>query len=323
MTVEAQNAEQALKWAEKHLSEAGYRFTSVKHVRSVPWSTVWRINCAKEIFYLKCPALVFSKEGDILSLLNLHSPDGIVKLIADNGPGGAFITADAGFSLRDILSVSPFPGIAVRALSSYAKAQCAVSEKVPDMLASGMPDYRVNLLTHKYAELLDSGLLQEADGASRNNIEKLRKGIPKLEKLCRVLKTGCIPDSIEHGDFTDNNIFVLDDVPRVADFGEAVVSHPFLSVSRFAAGMGRVHGSHGNVIAETAVKAYLEQWKAYGTSAELRETMNIVTEISPVKEALALARLWNGMHRKSMERQSGLMLLSLNAFVGKVSEHDE
>ena len=90
------------------------------------------------------------------------------------------------------------------------------------MLAAGVPDLRGQRLLTSFVDLVE-----ELDlGADA------RAAAPEVGALVDVLAGSGVPDSVQHDDLHDAQVFV-DDTGRIriTDWGDACVAHPFLSLA--------------------------------------------------------------------------------------------
>jgi aminoglycoside phosphotransferase (APT) family kinase protein len=58
----------------------------------------------------------------------------------------------------------------------------------------------------------------------------LRDHAPRFEALCEELAGHGLPATVQHDDLHDTNTFVDGDGLRIADWGDASLSHPFVSL---------------------------------------------------------------------------------------------
>jgi aminoglycoside phosphotransferase (APT) family kinase protein len=57
-------------------------------------------------------------------------------------------------------------------------------------------------------------------------VARICAGPPALEHAAAALATG-VPATIQHDDLHDDNVFVVAQHPRLIDWGDAVIAHPF------------------------------------------------------------------------------------------------
>jgi aminoglycoside phosphotransferase (APT) family kinase protein len=82
-----------------------------------------------------------------------------------------------------------------------------------------VPDLRLARLPGRYAQLLE-----EVDD------ERLRRFEPRFAELCAELAARGVPETIQHDDLHQFNVYVRDGRPRILDWGDASVGHPYFSL---------------------------------------------------------------------------------------------
>ena len=93
-------------------------------------------------------------------------------------------------------------------------------------LAAGVPDMRTELLPDLYEQML----ARDDIPLEANEIDRLRRFAPRFAELCTDLASRGVPDTIQHEDKKQKNVWVKDDERRVLDWGDACVTHPFASL---------------------------------------------------------------------------------------------
>jgi hypothetical protein len=109
-----------------------------------------------------------------------------------------------------------------------------------------------------------------------------------IDELCERLAASGIPDTIQHDDLHDGQVFVQDGAVRVFDWGDAVVSHPFLSMSValegvIAWGLDDVQGSE-----ELAPyrAAYLGPFERFASRPELEGALDAALRLGWVSRVV-------------------------------------
>ena len=74
------------------------------------------------------------------------------------------------------------------------------------------------------------GLLDEVDPAGDDE-ERLRAKVPRVGRRAEELAAFGIPETIQHDDFHDGQVFVKDGRYLLLDWGDACVSHPFFTLA--------------------------------------------------------------------------------------------
>jgi aminoglycoside phosphotransferase (APT) family kinase protein len=129
-----------------------------------------------------------------------------------------------------------------------------------------------------------------ADGLMPFEINILNNLTPKLEILCERLATYKIPETIEHGDFHDNNILIQEDIIIISDWGDTCIAHPFFSIVSALDSAKRNHQLDDQVCLSLR-NTYLAQWKNYGTEDKLLEAFELAQKIRKFVFALSFSRV--------------------------------
>jgi hypothetical protein len=170
-----------------------------------PWSTVWRLGG----LWLKQPKGAWRFEVPLTVALASRWPDRVVEVV-EHGDDW-FLARDAGRQLLD--DPGPWPEV----MRLYAELQQAEAAHADEHVAAGVPDLRLARLPELCAEL------GERD-------ERLRRFAPRFEELCAELAGHGIPETIQHDDLHQWNIHVRDGRPRILDWGDSSVAHPYFSL---------------------------------------------------------------------------------------------
>jgi hypothetical protein len=130
---------------------------------------------------------------------------------------------DAGTRLRDL---PPTQRDWEELLPRYAQLQLDVAPDLGALVAAGCPDRRLGLLATQFAQLVED----EADGLTTRELGLLREHVHDVETAAAELAELNVPETIQHDDFHDGNVFVREGCFRVLDWGDACVSHPFATL---------------------------------------------------------------------------------------------
>ena len=89
------------------------------------------------------------------------------------------------------------------------------------LLAAGVPDLRLHTLADGYAELVQ-----------RIEVEpRFRDAVGRVRDLVDELASYAVVETLQHDDLHDGQVFVKDGRNLILDWGDAVVSHPFFTMS--------------------------------------------------------------------------------------------
>ena len=188
------------------------------HVR--PWSTALRVETSDGVVWFKANGPSQVQEAPVTDLLAGIRPDLLPELLAWDGGAGWMLVRDAGERLRELVARERSLGRWLDALPRYAELQLAVAPAADELVERGAPDRRLAVLPAQFEQLLG------AVGDHRRG----RLG-PLVRELADELAAAGIAETIQHDDLHDAQVFFRDGRPRFTDWGDAVVAHPFLSMS--------------------------------------------------------------------------------------------
>jgi Ser/Thr protein kinase RdoA (MazF antagonist) len=97
----------------------------------------------------------------------------------------------------------------------------AMEPDVDELLAAGVPDARLATLPDRYAALV------AMDGMEG----RFRDAVPRVREMAEELATYGVTETLQHDDLHDGQVFVRDDRQLILDWGDAVISHPFFTLS--------------------------------------------------------------------------------------------
>jgi hypothetical protein len=238
----------------------------------VPWSTVLRAPTPAGPVWFKANDASLAHEARVTALLAATRPDAVPTLLATDPARGWMLLADGGERLREAVERDRDLGRWLDVLPLYAGLQIDLALHAEELLRLGAPDRRLHVLPAQAAEI----------GA-------LRGELPLIEDLCARLAAYGIPDTIQHDDLHDGQVFLRDGRALVFDWGDAVVSHPFLSMSVplegvIAWGLDDVQGSEE---LDPYRAAYLEPFARYAPRAELEQALDCALRLGWVSRVLA------------------------------------
>src|SRR5206468_4286336 len=97
-------------------------------------------------------------------------------------------------------------------LPRYAELQLAITPRARELLKLGVPDRRAETLAKSYERLLRKGSLMRVglkDGLTAPQHERLRALVPQVREWAATI-SAAIPDTIQHDDLHDGQVFVRD-----------------------------------------------------------------------------------------------------------------
>jgi Ser/Thr protein kinase RdoA (MazF antagonist) len=249
------------EWIIESLDRAGLTLMGPieqPHVR--PWATVLRAPGSEGTVWCKGMVSAVAHEPVAISILARVAPDRVPRLLAADRTRRLMLTADGGTRLRDLDAPRHDPKRWMAMLRTYARLQRAAEGAATELVGAGVPDRRLAVLPDRVAELVAE---LRPDG-----MDDL---VPRIAKACAELAGLRIPETIEHADLHDAQVFVDPDGDRFFDWGDAAVAHPFLSLAVALRVLASTVGvADDSPTVDAAIDAYLERWSSLAPLAALR-----------------------------------------------------
>lgn len=262
---------------------------SVHHVR--PWSTVLRVPTSAGDWYFKAAAPVLANEIPLTNALAGWIPEATLPLLALDLARGWMLMPDGGTRLREIIRADLDVGHWEHTLPIYAQAQITLAQHLPEMLAFGTPDRRLSLLPRLYEEIIHAVPALQVDPEERLTAEELRqlqRLVPHVQELCTQLAKYPLPATLHHGDLHDGNIFVRDGKPVFFDWGDASLTHPFVSLRTvFVSVEISFNLPEGAAVEYPFRDAYLEPWTQFAPYPNLLKAFHLAQRLAPLISALS------------------------------------
>jgi hypothetical protein len=218
---------EAGSWVEARLEELGLARTGEieqPHVRN--WATALRIPTTGGVVWFKANMTGLEHEARLVALLAQRRPDAIPALLAHDPVSGWMLMGDAGTRLREIVEAERDLTRWRDILELYAGFQVDLTADAATMVELGVPDIRLATLPAQ-AE----ALLGEVAGLDPDTRRRLELALPEIRELCHELDSFGVPDTIQHDDFHDAQVYVRDGEYLLLDWGDACVSHPFFTLA--------------------------------------------------------------------------------------------
>ena len=195
------------------------------HVR--PWSTVLRVPTTDGDLYFKAVSAIHIFEAALTTLLAELQPDRVTEVVAMDARRGWMLMRDGGTRLRELVTTPADLHHWERLLPGYAQLQVEMAPHAERLLGLGVPDERLAVLPEHFRELLATN----PKGLTREEHQRLIDAAPRVDDMCRELAAYGIPETIQHDDLHDGQVFVSSGRYRIFDWGDSCVSHPFHSLT--------------------------------------------------------------------------------------------
>ena len=283
-------------WIRAHVTPSG----TIETAHERPWSTVSRVPLADGVAWFKACAPVQAFEPRLTAELSARWPDRVSEVLGYDDDRAWLLTRDAGTPMR--ASGNP-PEAWLACLPLYAELQRGEAQHASEHLAHGVPDLRLSALPARYEALLERALPLD-----REAVGALRAFVPRLAELCDELAGHGVPASVQHDDLHHANVYVRGDEVRFLDWGDASVSHPFMSLYvtfRFLDEVNKL--PPGDPWFARLRDAYLEPW-----GMGLTDAFELAIRVGAFAHAVAWLRQREALPdeaRRSFDRTFRIVLL--------------
>jgi hypothetical protein len=163
-------------------------------------------------------------------------------------------------------------------------------------LTLGIPDHRLAILPSLYFELLadeESLMIDQDKGLTSSEFQSLNDKASRFEQICTGLAAFGIPDSLNQCDFHDGNVLIKNGRITFFDWGDASVTHPFVSLRTFFVSIEislQLDDYSFTPEMETLLNLYLEPWLKFASRDELWSAYHFSKPVASIVKAL----LWHG-----------------------------
>ena len=228
-----------------------------------PWSTVIRVPTVDGNVFFKAVSPPLLHEAALTEFLGLRRPDCIPPPLAVDPVRGWMLSEDGGQTLRELIEIERDLRRWSDVLPLYAGVQIDLMGDVPALLALGVPDFRLASLPARFEAVLDQ-IVEQPDEERR----RLRASVPWVREACDELAAAGLPETIQHDDLHDAQVFMRDDRYLLLDWGDACVSHPFFTLAVTLDGVisWGVDDVEASEPTEPYREAYLEPFRGRTTS---------------------------------------------------------
>jgi len=279
-------------WIFAQLAERGAKVQGeldAFHIRD--WSIAIRVPTDQGIFYFKAGAESQAHEAALLKALCGLVPEAIICPVALNLDRGWMLLPDGGSRLREFAGSQPSKPEWTQLLCGFAQLQIKLVNHADELLAAGLPDRRLDKLPSEYSDRIGSREFSETanlGGITRDEFAQLEKMQPQFSEKVEDLAAIRLPASIDHGDLHDGNVFYNGEDMRIFDWGDASLTHPFISLIVPLRILGNYTGfepeSHPEL--EWARAAYLTPWKESFPEEDVAKAWELALYIGYMQRAM-------------------------------------
>ena len=285
---------QAHEWIRAAAEQNSIRLRGeIEQPHAYAWSTVMRLPSSEGTLYFKATAEETLYESALTKKLAEWFPDCMPELIAVDTRRGWMLMRDGGeqlrASIRPTQDIRPWEPVIIR----YAEVQIGLAGHISEILELGIPDHRLDVLPRLYERLLAderSLMIEQEKGLSTSDFQRLKELVPRFEQICAGLDAFGIPDSLNHGDFHDGNVLIKNGRITFFDWGDAGVTHPFVSLRTFFVSLEIALKLDDYAPPTPEMLAlldrYLEPWQAFGSRETLLQAYACSKPVASIVKAL-------------------------------------
>lgn len=304
---------EAHAWIHGELARLGAVATGpIEQPHARPWSTVLRVPTRSGALWFKASIPALAHEAAVVTVLAGRRPDCVPELLATDLARGWMLMADGGTRLRETIERERDLRRWLDVLPRYAGLQVDVADHAEELVALGVPDRRLAALPGQYEQLLD-----QVDGLTADERHRLRSLAPRIAEMCEELAGHGLPETIQHDDFHDEQVFVRDGGYVFFDWGDACVSHPFFTLSvtlegQIAWGLDDVEGS---VDVRPFRDAYVQPFTRYAPALDLEAACTTALRLGWVCRALNVHRFASALEPPARGEQLAGVAVRLRMFL--------
>lgn len=196
-------------WIASHVEIAGE--IEQPHIRA--WATVLRVPTEGGPVWFKASRDAFASEAALLERLTPLAPELLPQVLAARPSHGWLLLADGGERAREHpIDWRPL-------MRRYAELQIAAAPLAAELIELGVVDRRAPDMQTLLPSL------------SRATAEELAARLSGVDAALARLAASPLPPTIDHGDLHDGNVFSRGGEVRILDWGDAAVSHPFMTLT--------------------------------------------------------------------------------------------
>ena len=246
-------------------------------------SAVLRAPSALGPMFLKCSAPIFGQEAVVTAALAAATPDLVTRVAAIEPDQDWLLMYDHGErSLGDEPPETWGPG-----LETYARIQQAWTGREQTLIDAGATirpilDLAKTLPTLADQEPMDAELTGEHRTAWNDSIGAFTDACARLDAI------GPAPGLV-HGDLHPWNVAATPAGPRIFDWTDAAISHPFLDLAVYATRADDTRIRRG------LRDAYLEHWSERLSAADLAEAGDLAITVGTLLQVESYVRILSSL----------------------------
>jgi aminoglycoside/choline kinase family phosphotransferase len=285
---------QVRDWIQAETKRHSIRITGeIEQPHVYAWSTVLHVPTDQGKLFFKATAPETIYEAALTQALASWFPDCMPEFVAVDPARGWMLMRDGGEQLRALIrptqDVTPWRTVILR----YSEVQVGLAAHITELLSLRLPDHRLSVLPGLFAQLLadeESLMIDQEKGLTSAEWEEVKGRAARFEQICSNLAGYGIPESINHGDFHDGNVLVRDGRITFFDWGDASVSHPFVSLRTFFVSIEialNLDDYSFTPEMATLLDLYLKPWQQFASKDDLLAAYGLSRPVASIVKALS------------------------------------
>ena len=318
--------EECAQWLNTSLALHNIELTSEPSmIHSAPWSVVYSAMTNQGIYYFKalCPAL--KHEPQLAWQLSLWQPNLVQPVLEIDARRGWLLMPDGGSTLRQVLENNPSLDYWKKILPAYARFQQSLIPHRQELLALGVVNRGLQVLprlANNLVEDRDAMCIGQTDGLSSGDYELLKSLMPKLQNLCDKLARFGIPETLQHDDFHDGNIFMGQDGFKFFDWAESFITHPFFTLVVTLRSIAyRFELDEQSPELHELETLYLMEWQEYGTLDHLGKALDLAMVLGRINRALTWHMVISSLPEPYRSKEADAVPGWLQLFLEKITPY--
>jgi len=286
--------EQATDWIHSETARHSIRIMGeIEQPHTYAWSTVLHVPTDQGTLFFKATAHETIYEAVLTQSLSRWFPDCMPELVAVDVARGWMLMRDGGEQLRESIrptqDITPWKPVIAR----YAEVQVGLAQHITEMLSLRVPDQRLSVLPELFDELLmdeASLMIDQEKGLTSAEFQQVKEKTARFEQICADLAAFGIPESLNHGDFHDGNVLIKDGRITFFDWGDATVTHPFVSLRTFFVSIEislKLDDYAFTPEMAGLLDLYLKPFQQFASKEDLQKAYEVSKPVASVVKALA------------------------------------
>jgi aminoglycoside/choline kinase family phosphotransferase len=285
------------------------------------WSTVMRVPTDEGTLFFKASAEDVAPEAALTQALAGWYPECMPELLAIDTQRGWMLMRDGGEPLRASIRSTGNLALWNPVIALYAKVQIGLADHLSELLALGVPDWRLETLPARYAQLLeDTEMLQleQPGGLTSDEFRQLKNLSSRFAQICADLAAFGIPESLNHGDFHDGNVLLRNGRVTLFDWGDGNLTHPFVSLRTFFVSIEnslKLEDYAFTPEMAALLDLYLEPFQRFASKQDLLAAFPLSRCVAAIVKALAWRIGISSLTGSLREKYSGIVPELLREFM--------